>query len=124
MVKFSEIIPGKVTMSLKKNPQEELFTATNELKDFLRDDDPMMVFSKTIYSAFKDEDFADCYSTKGRNAKSPSFLALVTLLQFRESLSDTWEALVILPSTPITPTHFMCARLMGCTKAPTEGGDS
>jgi transposase len=89
MVKFSEIIPGKVTMSLNKDPQEELFTATNELKDFLPDDDPMMVFSKTIYSAFKDEDFADCYSTKGRHAKSPSFLALVTLLQFRESLSDT-----------------------------------
>ncbi len=76
-------------MSLKKNPQEELFTTANELKDFLPDNDPMMMFGKTIYSALKDEDFADCYSTKGRNAKSPSFLVLVTLLQFRESLSDT-----------------------------------
>ena len=45
---------------------------------------------------FKDEDFEDCYSAKGRNAISPAFLACVTLLQFRENLSDpeTSEAVV------------------------------
>ena len=83
-------------MSLPKNQQEELFTVINELPDFLPEDDPMMVFSKTIYSAFTDKDFEDCYSTKGRNAISPAFLACVTLLQFRENLSDpeTAEAVV------------------------------
>ena len=55
-------------MSLKESSQEELFTATNELEDFLPEDDPMMVFSRIIYPAFSDKDFADCYSTKGRNA--------------------------------------------------------
>jgi hypothetical protein len=32
-------------MSLPKDSQEKLFTATNEFKGFLPDDDPMMVFS-------------------------------------------------------------------------------
>ena len=52
-------------MSLNKDSQEKLFTATNELQGFLPEDDPMMVFERTIYPAFKDEDFAECYSTKG-----------------------------------------------------------
>lgn len=79
-------------MSLNKDSQEKLFTATNELQDFLPEDDPMMVFEKTIYPVYKDEDFKECYSTKGRNAISPTFLACVTLLQYRESLSDTETA--------------------------------
>jgi transposase len=79
-------------MSLNKDSQQKLFTATNELQGFLPEDDPMMVFEKTIYPAYKDEDFAQCYATKGRNAISPAFLACVTLLQFRESLSDTETA--------------------------------
>ena len=43
---------------------------------------------------FKDKDFKECYSEKVRNAKSPAFLARVTLLQFRENMSDfeAWEA--------------------------------
>lgn len=79
-------------MSLPKDPQEKLFTANNELQGFLPDDDPMVVFSNTIYPAFQDEEFAQCYSTKGRNAISPALLACVTLLQFRENLSDTETA--------------------------------
>jgi len=75
-------------MSLNKDSQEKLFTATNELQGFLPEDDPMMVFERTIYPAYKDEDFAECYSTKGRHAIPPAFLACVTLLQFRENLSD------------------------------------
>jgi hypothetical protein len=52
-------------MSLLKDSQEELFNAKNELKDFLPEDDPMIVFENTIYPAFNDDDFAKCYSTKG-----------------------------------------------------------
>lgn len=79
-------------MSLPNNLQDELFTATNELPDFLPEDDLMMIFSRIIYPGFNDKDFTDCYSTKGRNAISPAFLACVTLLQFRENLSDTETA--------------------------------
>jgi hypothetical protein len=75
-------------MSLPRKQQEELFSANKELADFLPADDPMMVFSQEIYPAFKDEEFAQCYSTKGRWATSPAFLACVTILQFRENLSD------------------------------------
>ncbi len=39
-------------MSLRNDPQEELFGANNESKDFLPKDDPMIVFKKTIYPAF------------------------------------------------------------------------
>ena len=83
-------------MSLNKDSQEKLFTATNELQDFLPEDDPMMVFERTIYPAFKDEDFEECYSTRGRHAIPPAYLACVTLLQFRENMSDpeTAEACV------------------------------
>jgi transposase len=76
-------------MSLPNSQQRELFTATNELPDFLPEDDLVMIFSRIIYPDFNDKDFSDCYSTKGRNAISPAFLACVTLLQFRENLSDT-----------------------------------
>ena len=76
-------------MSLKKDKQEDLFSATNVLKDFIPEDDHMMIFSKEIYPAFADKDFEECYSTRGRNAKSPAFLACVTILQFKENMSDT-----------------------------------
>lgn len=75
-------------MSLRKDSQEELYSANNVLQGFLPEDDPMMVFEKEIYPAFKDEDFIGFYSTKGRNAIPPAFLACVTLLQFRENMSD------------------------------------
>jgi len=92
MTTHDKILPRKEqredTMSLRKDSQEELFNANNELQGFLPEDDPMMVFEKTIYPAFKDADFEKCYSTKGRHAISPAFLACVTLLQFRENMSD------------------------------------
>ena len=75
-------------MSLPNTQREQLFSAEKELSDFLPAADPMMVFSREIYPAFKDEDFAQCYSTKGRWATSPAFLACVTILQFRENMSD------------------------------------
>ena len=75
-------------MSLRKDSQEELYSANNVLQGFLPEDDPMMVFEKEIYPAFKDEDFAKFYSTIGRHAIPPAFLARVTLLQFQEDMSD------------------------------------
>lgn len=75
-------------MSLKKNRQKELYTANNVLQGFLNKDDPMMIFSKEIYPIFSDKDFKDCYSRKGRNGISPAFLSAVTILQWKESMSD------------------------------------
>ena len=75
-------------MSLKLTNQEELFTADKMMEKYLAPESPMKIFSEEIYPLFKDEDFKDMYSSKGRNGISPAFLAMVTLLQFRESLSD------------------------------------
>lgn len=79
-------------MSLKKNRQKEIFTANIVLKGFLKENDPMMIFSKEIYPIFSDKDFKDCYSEVGRNGISPSFLSVVTILQWKENLSDVETA--------------------------------
>jgi transposase len=75
-------------MSLPKDKEEELFGAQNILNNLLPDNDPMVLFSKEVYPVFNDDDFKECYSKSGRNAISPAFLALVTILQWKESLSD------------------------------------
>ena len=81
---------GGVTLSLSKlkSQEQNLFGADNLLHDFLSEDDPMIVFKEEIVPAFRDDEFADCYSDKGRNAKSPALLSLITVLQWRENLSD------------------------------------
>ena len=79
-------------MSLPEFGHESLFAAGNELPDLLPEDDPMMIFSREIFPGFSDEEFEACYSENGRPAISPSFLACVTLLQFREHLSDVEAA--------------------------------
>jgi transposase len=83
-------------MSLPDCSQTSLFAASNELPDLLPEDDPMMVFSNVIYPSFRDRDFEVCYSESGRPAISPAFLACVTLLQFRENLSDSEAAAAVI----------------------------
>ncbi len=75
-------------MSLKKRNSKSLFSSDIVLKNFLKPNDPMMIFSKEIYPLFSDKDFKDCYSKKGRNGISPAFLSAITLLQWKENLSD------------------------------------
>jgi transposase len=75
-------------MALHENREDNLFGAHITMQSFLPEDDPLAIFSKEIYCLFQDEDFKDCYSRVGRWAISPSFLAMVTLLQYRENLSD------------------------------------
>lgn len=79
-------------MSLPGSSQDSLFAAGNELPDLLPEDDPMMIFSRVIFPSFNDEEFEECYSEVGRPAISPAFLACVTMLQFRENLSDAETA--------------------------------
>ena len=79
-------------MSLAGSSQDSLFAAGIELPDLLPDDDPMMIFSRVIFPSFNDQEFEECYSERGRPAISPAFLACVTMLQFRENLSDAETA--------------------------------
>jgi len=75
-------------MTLRIDEEDNLFGSHVTMKDFLSDDDPLVIFSKEIYPMFNDKDFEDIYSKIGREAKSPSFLTMVTLLQYRENMSD------------------------------------
>ena len=51
-----------------------------------------MVLRDSLGSIFTDVDFADLFPTHGQPAYPPWRLALVTLLQFRENLSDRGAA--------------------------------
>jgi len=75
-------------MSLPKQEAENLYSANIVMKNFLDENDPMMIFSREIHPLFNDKDFEECYSKIGRKGKSPAFLAMITLLQWKESLSD------------------------------------
>lgn len=83
-------------MSLPESGHQSLFAAGNEFPDLLPQDDPMMIFAQKIFPSFSDEEFEECYSENGRPAISPSFLACVTLLQFREHMSDTEAAQAVI----------------------------
>lgn len=83
-------------MSLPGSSQESLFAAGSELPDLLPEDDPMMIFSREVYPKFCDQEFDSCYSDHGRPAISPAFLSCVTLLQFREHLSDAEAARAVI----------------------------
>lgn len=83
-------------MSLPESGPQSLFAAGNEFPDLLPKDDPMMVFAQKVFPSFSDKEFEECYSENGRPAISPSFLACVTLLQFREHMSDTEAAQAVI----------------------------
>ena len=53
---------------------------------------PYIVLRNQLGSIFINEDFTDLYSKHGQSAWSPWRLALITLLQFRENLSDRQTA--------------------------------
>src|SRR3954468_22695572 len=53
---------------------------------------PYLLLRDRLGVVFEDADFADLYPRRGQAAYAPWRLALVTLLQFRESLSDRQAA--------------------------------
>lgn len=75
-------------MTLRINEQDDLFSAHVTMAGFLSDDDPMIVFSREIFPLFSDECFIGIYADTGRGAISPALLAMVTILQYQEHLSD------------------------------------
>src|SRR5919199_2966557 len=53
---------------------------------------PYLTLRDTLGTVFTDQDFADLYPRRGQPAYAPWRLALVTVLQFREGLSDRQAA--------------------------------
>lgn len=53
---------------------------------------PYLTLHRELGVIFCDEDFADLFPTRGQHAYAPWRLALVTILQFRENLSDRQAA--------------------------------
>jgi len=53
---------------------------------------PYLCLRDDIGTIFEDQDFADLFSVRGQPALSPWRLALITVLQFREGLSDRLAA--------------------------------
>ena len=53
---------------------------------------PVMRFHDDLHSVVADRDFADLFPTRGRPAEAPVRLALATLLQFMEGLTDRQAA--------------------------------
>ncbi len=56
---------------------------------------PYLVLRDELGAIFTDEDFADLFSQCGQRALAPWRLALVTVLQFRENLSDRQAAAAV-----------------------------
>lgn len=52
----------------------------------------VMRIADELHRIFRDRDFADLFPTRGQPAEAPGRLALVTLLQFMEALTDRQAA--------------------------------
>jgi transposase len=53
---------------------------------------PLLTMRDELGPIFRDEDFVDLYPPEGQPACSPWRLAMVTIMQFRENLSDRQAA--------------------------------
>lgn len=80
-------------MSLKIQPPWPMPPDTAEVgKTILREDSTYRLIGEQIFMKFREEDFADLYSTEGRPAISPVILAFVSVFQFMEKLPDRQAA--------------------------------
>ena len=81
-------------MSLR--PQQPLPPVPNDTariaRAAFRRGNPYMLLRDRLGAVFDDVDFADLYPALGQPAYAPWRLALVTLMQFREGLSDRQAA--------------------------------
>src|SRR4051812_17410454 len=80
-------------MSLKPTPIDPVpsTTAKVAIASFPKGN-PYLRLRDELGTIFEDADFADLFPRRGRPALAPWRLALVTVLQFRESLSDRQAA--------------------------------
>jgi hypothetical protein len=81
---------------------------------------PYLLLRERLGAVFRDGDFADLYPALGQPAYAPWRLALVTLMQFREGLSDRqaaeavrgridWKYLLALDLADPGFDHSLCA---------------
>lgn len=71
---------------------------------------PYMQLRDTLGPVFADQQFVALFPKHGQPAEAPWRLALVTLLQFAENLSDRCARRA--PSASPKPTCSMCSRLL------------
>ena len=80
-------------MSLKSNPAYAVPLDTERVaKAAFPKGNPYLTLQDELGSIFEDADFADQFSKVGQSAIPPWRLALVTIMQFRENLSDRQAA--------------------------------
>src|SRR4051794_34980426 len=88
------LLPGGPSMSL--HPQFPIPSVPEDTARVahaaFRRGNPYLLLRDRLGVVFEDADFADLYPRRGQAAYAPWRLALVTLLQFRESLSDRQAA--------------------------------
>lgn len=76
-------------MSLKPQPAALIPSSTTRVANAaFPKGNPYLTLRNEFGAIFSDEDFADLYSDVGQPAYAPWRLALVTVVQFRENLSD------------------------------------
>ena len=76
-------------MSLMPTPIDPVPGGTARVaKAAFRKGNPLLKLRDDLGTIFADEDFADLFPKRGQPGLAPWRLALVTLLQFREDLSD------------------------------------
>jgi transposase len=76
-------------MSLKPAPIDPVPEGTARVaRAAFRKGNPLLELRDELGTIFADEDFADLFPKRGQPGLAPWRLALVTLLQFREDLSD------------------------------------
>src|SRR3954453_17468244 len=81
--------PRRSAMSLKPSPIEPVPGETARVaRAAFRKGNPLLKLRDELGAIFADADFADLFPERGRPGLAPWRLALVTLLQFREDLSD------------------------------------
>src|SRR5215218_1601230 len=80
-------------MSLKPDPIQPVPEETVRVaRAAFRKGNPLLKLRDELGTIFSDEDFADLFPRLGQPGLAPWRLALVTLLQFRESLADRQAA--------------------------------
>src|SRR5437763_4016046 len=83
------ILPRRPAMSLKPTPIQPVPEGTARVaRAAFRKGNPLLKLRDELGADFADADFADLFPRRGQPGLAPWRLALVTLLQFREDLSD------------------------------------
>jgi transposase len=80
-------------MSMRPQPAQEVPTLTVQVaRSAFPKGNPYMMMRDELGVIFDDEQFAELFPQRGRKAIAPGQLALVTVMQFAENLTDRQAA--------------------------------